>query len=228
MVIRRRRRPKLTSSKAKTARKPFAEDEHEKELPLHRFLDDYNHHMNHVDQADQLRCYTMNLRHTYKGWKALFQYVFNVILVNCYLLSYHTNVEPYRARFINQTRFRTVLIDSLINASKPPPPPPPPDSPPPAPPTLPQKRKRLIYTIPTMGEHVRVWRARKNECIQCRKEGQKEKGVKRIALAELGKKDQNKRHLLQYKRTRYGCKACDIALCKEGPCFSNFHSGLAV
>ena len=84
-----------------------------KELPLQRFLDDYNHNMNYIDQADQLRCYHMNLRHTYKGWKALFQFTFNVLLVNCYLFSYHLEVK---ARFKDQIRFRTVLIDSSINS----------------------------------------------------------------------------------------------------------------
>ena len=95
VVMNLRKRPKSTSSKAKTARAPFGSN-YTQILPIQQFNDSYNHNMNHVDQADQLRCYSESLRHNFKGWKALFQFIFNIALVNAYLLSYHS---PHEARF---------------------------------------------------------------------------------------------------------------------------------
>lgn len=53
-IIRARKRPSETSTKAKTARVPFGDDP-VKDLPVPSFIDEYNHNMNHVDQADHLR-----------------------------------------------------------------------------------------------------------------------------------------------------------------------------
>jgi Transposase IS4 len=44
VVIRHRKRPALTSTSAKTARKAFG-SEPEKDLPIPKFIDDYNHYM---------------------------------------------------------------------------------------------------------------------------------------------------------------------------------------
>ena len=180
MIISLRKRPKSTSSKAKSARKPFGL-ESTKKLPIQEFNNSYNHNMNHVDQADQLRCYSMNLRHTYKGWKALFQFIFNVVLVNYYLLSFHSDTTT---RYTDHIRFHTVLIDALINASKPPPF------------QQSQKRQREIHMISPTEAHIRVRRPRVNECVECRrvkKEEDERKGVKRLVLQPV---DCNKRHIV--------------------------------
>jgi hypothetical protein len=47
------------------------------------------------------------------------------------------------------------------------------------------------------------------------------RGVKRVVLGEL---NSNKRGCEYRKRTVYGCRECDIPLCKEGPCFNKFHA----
>jgi hypothetical protein len=52
-VVRLRKRPKETSSKAKTAREPFG-DEAVKELEIPAIADGYNHHMGAVDEFDHL------------------------------------------------------------------------------------------------------------------------------------------------------------------------------
>lgn len=53
-VVRARKRPSETSTKAKTAQAPFGNDA-VKDLPVPSFIDEYNHNMNHVDRADHLR-----------------------------------------------------------------------------------------------------------------------------------------------------------------------------
>ena len=61
VIIRHRKRPATTSTSAKTARKAFG-SEPEKDLPIPKFVDDYNHYMGYVDRADQLRATNPGLR----------------------------------------------------------------------------------------------------------------------------------------------------------------------
>ena len=69
-VIRNRRRPTKTAINSKTSRKVFG-DQSTKDLEIPAFIDDYNHYMGGVDQADQLRSYYTTLRRHNKTWKPL-------------------------------------------------------------------------------------------------------------------------------------------------------------
>jgi len=53
MIILHRKRPTTTSTSAKAAYSAF-EPEPEKDLPIPKYVDDYNHYIGYVDQADQL------------------------------------------------------------------------------------------------------------------------------------------------------------------------------
>ena len=64
-VTRLRRRPAKTVTNARTSRAIFGEMT-TKELDIPRFIDIYNHYMNGVDNADQLRCYYSTQRVHYK------------------------------------------------------------------------------------------------------------------------------------------------------------------
>jgi hypothetical protein len=95
VVIRHRKRPATTSTSAKTARKAFG-SEPEKDLPIPKFVDDYNHYMGYVDQADQLRATNPGLRRVKRGgWHALWNFIFNVTLVNSFLLSDYKEVSVF-------------------------------------------------------------------------------------------------------------------------------------
>jgi hypothetical protein len=96
VVIRHRKRPATTSTSAKTARKAFG-SEPEKDLPIPKFVDDYNHYMGYVDEADQLRATNSGLRPIRKGgWHALWNFIFNITLVNSFLLSDYKEARRFR------------------------------------------------------------------------------------------------------------------------------------
>jgi hypothetical protein len=92
LVIRHRKRPATTSTLAKTARQAFGPNP-EKDLPIPKFVDDYNHYMGYVDQADQRQASNPGLRRIRRGgWHAVWNFIFNVILVNSFLLSDYKTV----------------------------------------------------------------------------------------------------------------------------------------
>jgi hypothetical protein len=65
-VIRLRKRPKETSSKAKIAREPFGNDAI-KELSILAIANGYNYHMGVVDKFDHLIAQNAGLRHVRRG-----------------------------------------------------------------------------------------------------------------------------------------------------------------
>jgi hypothetical protein len=65
-VTRLRKRPKDSSSKAKTARVPFGKAS-EKELKILAIIDAYNYHMGAVNEFNHLTARNTGLRHVERG-----------------------------------------------------------------------------------------------------------------------------------------------------------------
>jgi hypothetical protein len=65
-VLRLRKRPKETSSKAKMAKAPFGNNA-TKELWIPAIIDGYNHHMGAVNEFDHLTAQNAGLRHVRRG-----------------------------------------------------------------------------------------------------------------------------------------------------------------
>jgi hypothetical protein len=65
-VIRLRKRPRETSSKARTAREPFGNSA-VKELEIPAIADGYNYYMGTVDEFDYLTAQNAGLRHVKRG-----------------------------------------------------------------------------------------------------------------------------------------------------------------
>jgi hypothetical protein len=118
-VIRNRRRPKATSSKAKTARVPFG-SESRKDLPIPVLFDEYNHQIGAVDRADQLFAVHSGLRIIRRGGsEAVEHWLLNTVLVNCNLLSLNSAREATPdINFRSQKHFRLQLISSLLELGK--------------------------------------------------------------------------------------------------------------
>jgi len=103
-IMQKWKRSSTTSTSAKTAWKSFGFNA-QKKLSISIFIDHYNHCMRQVNQTDQLCSYNPELCRIRRGdWHALWNFIFNVILVNCYWLS----------SFKSQAEFRNALLLALF------------------------------------------------------------------------------------------------------------------
>ena len=118
-VLRERRRPAATATNARTSRAVFGEDV-TKDPCIPQFIDAYNHFMNGINLADQLRSY-YNTQKTYrKMWKPLWHFLLDVAIVNAFII-YASNPQqpwrPYRKNHLHG-QFRRELVITLNNNSE--------------------------------------------------------------------------------------------------------------
>jgi hypothetical protein len=209
-ITRERKRPSETSSAAKTARVPFG-DSPTKKLSIPRFVDDYNHQMNAVDQADQLRSSNAGLRRIRKGgWHAIWHFLFNVVLVNSYLLSTYSTV-PETSKFTSQKEFRIALYSALISKA-----------------TKASTKRQLEVnssskdTLPF--SHTVELMGKQRACYVCKEKGVQRVPRKRQVLSEISA---NSRPIKRTRETTWGCKACQVFLCNSNDCFGWYHKNIA-
>ena len=81
-VIKERKRPKKSSTNATIARAAF-NGSYRRELPVPRAIDDYNHSMGFVDNANQMRAaFTTHTRRNQKDFLPRFYWLIDIVLVN--------------------------------------------------------------------------------------------------------------------------------------------------
>lgn len=206
-----RRRPKETSKSAKTARQPFGK-EATKVLEIPDIYHQYNHNMLAIDVADQLAGTNSGKRRIRRGaWQALDQWLLVTVLVNTYLVSYYSDVEGKRPiNFRSQRDFRIQIIEGLILMSK--------NALDMRKPHEPRTKPRLS-DIPSISHHQEKRRARK-DCAACKGHTFWNR-PKRVPLALT---TANQKTNFTRRSTIFGCKECNIALCKEGGCFERYHT----
>jgi hypothetical protein len=117
-ILRLRKRPKKTSSKAKTARVSFS-NQATKVLSIPAIADKYNYYMRAVNEFNYLTAQNASLRHVKRGrHQALEHWLLRTVLINCYLLALYSNLpEPREVNFRSQQDFRRQLISALITKS---------------------------------------------------------------------------------------------------------------
>ena len=130
--------------------------------------------------------------------------------MNSYLLSSYANSKGGRG--VGQKEFRKKLVSQLLELGR----------------AEAQKQKRVVshpnlLRFAMLEQYVRVLRARKQDCMGCVLTGQARKPEKRKALGEISA---NQGPRKRPRSTVYGCKACNIPLCKEGPCWDEYHKNL--
>jgi transposase IS4-like protein len=210
-VLRTRKRPKETSSKAKTAREPFGDDAI-KELWIPEVADGYNHFMGAVDEFDHLTAQNPGLRHVVRGGaQALEHWLLRTVLVNCYLLALCSDVpEPREINFRSQQDFRRQLVGALLAMGS--------DS------DISPKRRigRISQSADQapVQSHERVKMEKRGECVNCKGLRFGDRPKKRVALGEIAA---NKGRKSSRHESFYGCKQCDVHLCKNRACFDVFH-----
>ena len=73
-----------------------------------------------------------------------------------------------------------------------------------------------------LGAHEQVKLSKNGRCVCCKGLRFTDRPKKRVALAQIGA-NQGRGSSTHY--TFFGCKQCDVHLCKERSCFSVFHRG---
>jgi hypothetical protein len=207
-----RKRPRETSSKAKTSRVPFSDGEAVKKLWIPAIADGYNHLMGAVDEFDHLTAQNSGMRRvTRGGHQALEHWLLRVALVNSYLLALCSDApEPREINFRSQQDFRRQLVGSLLAMGR--------DSD--------ITLKRTIGRISEAANqvparlHKMVKMSTRRECVSYKGLRFTDRPKKRVALGEIAANQgrESSRHL-----SFYGCKECDVHLCKQRPCFGVFH-----
>jgi len=213
LIVRTRKRPKATSTAARSAWIEFGSNIY-KNLAIPRLIDEYNHKMGQVDLADQYRANNPGRRRIRRGgWHAIWKFIYNTALVNSYLLSSWVGGRVSGSGTAKgQKEFREKLVAQLFELAR----------------SKAPKHKRVILPANPLHsaaseQHIRVLRARKQDCKGCFLAGQVRKPEKRKALGEISG---NQRVSKRPRSTVYGCKACDVPLCKEGPCWDEYHRNL--
>jgi hypothetical protein len=210
-VLRLRKRPKETSSKAKTARVPFG-NQATKILSIPAIADGYNYYMGAVDEFDHLTAQNAGLRHVERGGhQALEHWLLRTVLINCYLLALCSDVpEPREISFRSQQDFRRQLVSALLAKGR--------DSE-----ICPKRRISQISQgakqVP-VESHELVKLSKIGKCVCCKGLRYGDRPQKRIALAQIAANQGRE----SYRRDSfYGCKQCDVHLCKNRGCFDVFH-----
>jgi hypothetical protein len=210
-VTRLRKRPKKTSSKAKTSRVPFG-DQPTKELEIPKVYDNYNHNMLSIDVADQLAGSNSGRRRIRRGaWQAIEQWLLVTVLVNSYLAAFYSEVEEERQiKFRNQHDFRIQIIEGLLAMSQRA--------------AGPKKRRfsdsNYEDSDAQITGHHHAKRPTRKDCAACKGGTYWERPVRRSPLAQISanQSGQSKR-----RSSWWGCIECNVALYKEGSCFARYH-----
>ena len=172
--------------------------------------------MGAVDNFDHLTAQNAGLRGIRRGGhQALEHWLLRTVLVNCYLISLHSEVlEPRVLSFRSQREFREQLIEALLRKA----------NRPCTSSVISQKRRISIIsqscTNTPLNRHTQMKMQRIGLCVACKGLRAGDRPRKRTALAtiaiNMGRESKRSRSL-------YGCKECDVHLCNNNTCFSRFH-----
>jgi hypothetical protein len=208
-VLSLRKRPRETSSKAKTARKPFGKDT-TKWLLIPSLFDGYNFNMGASDRADQLAGNNSGKRRIKRGgWQAIEQWLLVTVLVNSYLIALYSGAEE-GVKYESQDKFRLEIIEALLHLGK--------DA------EVPRKRvfchtNQEAFEVP-IHRHQEVKMPTRKDCAACKGLRHWDRPPKRVALSEIAANTGRK----SIRRSSwFGCKQCGVNLCNRYGCFERYH-----
>jgi hypothetical protein len=173
--------------------------------------------MGGVDIADQLRGGMNGLRRIRRGgWRALWHFIFNLTLVNSFLLSGCKSQFEFRNALIRQLLEKSLGtgIGLASNSGS-------------------GTRKRKFSSLSGTDQakansneqhqgHKLGYRGNQQYCTQCHTIPQNRQVLGEVSVSLANKKACRKSKRTQRrKKTTYGCVVCNIATCKEGNCFNS-------
>jgi hypothetical protein len=190
-----RRCPAKTSTNGRIVQKGFG-SEHIKDLQIPSFIDDYNHYMGGVDLANQFREVYETHKPILRTWWPLFYWLIDIVCINaCRLYQLHSD-----GRHLTHLQFRIELYCKLLSYSK--------------------QAKLQSLRVGLGGkrvfnpdfQHLHYWEKRPKEtCAWCSYQLRCQKALGRVVEGRA-------------KRITGGCVFCNVHLCKEGQCWTRWHS----
>jgi hypothetical protein len=171
-------------------------------LPIPGFIDTYNHTMNGVDTADQVRTAYQTKRRALRNWHPLWHFVFDTVLSNCAYIWLSLGVwHPGKKHRSAQRELREILAQELM-----------------------QMHRSSVFAQPKTEEDLAPKvepgtpclfekHSKSRECRSCQVAGRKtaKRVMKRAVLGEISGNSRP-------PRTGYACLTCDIAVCKTLVC----------
>jgi hypothetical protein len=167
--------------------------------------------MGAVNEFDYLTAQNASLRHVERGGhQALEHWLLHTVLINYYLLALYSNMpEPREVSFRSQQDFRRQLIYTLVTKGRS---------------SSEICPKRRILRISQGADRIPV---SSHKLVNLSRRGLYGKGLrfkdrprKRIALAQIAS---NQGRESSTHESVYGCKQCDVYLCKDRGCFDVFY-----
>jgi Transposase IS4 len=220
-IQRTRRCPRITTENQRILNPVF------KGLPfkylfIPKAIDDYNHHMKGVDQADALRAnFTCHRPHNYRTWWPLFYFLVDVSCVNAYLLwkrsSTGESAQPSSHR--SHRDFVSALCEQLLHSND----------------KEEDKEEEQEEDIPRptttalQRHHKHIKEEGKGRCQWGRSHPpgcQRKRAPKRKFGKDIvnGASDA----ILGGSIGHYKCSKCQVWLCVEGPCWRQYHHSIGV
>lgn len=196
-IERQRKRPKLTSTNATQAYSYF-EGQSKKWLKVPIPIDDYNHGMNGVDTASQIRGgFSVHRPTEVKWWRPILYWILDICANNAYLI--WKTIQDQTDHELHK-QFIDSLIEDMTHY----------DAWTPAPP-------------PT-SEHHWEQRETRGRCAWGRKTpGGCVQGDKKERQV-LGEVSSNARSAARPRQVQTGCKQCGVFLCIDRKCWRRFHA----
>jgi hypothetical protein len=198
-ITRLRKRPAKTSTSARIVRCIFGDDA-TKDLEIPLFIDDYNHRMGAVDIANQLRESYETHKATFRNWWPLFYWLIDVIVINSYRLYQVHMAQLGQESTFSHVEFRTSLYSYLFGFVQS------------------AKIHRLqsdlggkrLFGSNLEHVHCKVKRTQVNTCVWCVYQMRYQKAIGQPPA-------------LRASRSWFGCSFCDVALCQNTDCWSQYH-----
>jgi Transposase IS4 len=229
-IQRKRRCPKITSENRRILQ-PVFNGQPFKELFIPRAINDYNHHMKGVDQANQLRAsFTCHRKQNYRTWWPLISFFIDIAGVNSYLLwKWSSSINAANAtRTHNSHRsFLNALYKQLLHSNDK-------ERHKKQQATEEPKNERSQYAPTTEldSDHRHIQKEFYGRCEWgkthppgCSRKRSPKKRKFGTDITESTVNDVSN-NISGGSKTHYECSRCQIWLCIEGSCWQQYHNSI--